>query len=101
MTERTRGIDPLVTIPYKYQRIQLALAGGDPYALVGELVFGGLEGTTVLEIGCGPRCWSSVLRHTKHFMGIDWNPRDIEQARDQYGSEQARFSVANWPTHRF
>jgi SAM-dependent methyltransferase len=91
MAERTRGIYRLVTIPAIYQRIQLALAGGDPYARVGALVFDQLDGKNVLEIGCGPGHWSKVLRHTKHYTGIDWNPRHIEQARAQYGSQQARF----------
>ncbi|SDY41536.1 Methyltransferase domain-containing protein [Jannaschia faecimaris] len=91
MAERTRGIYRLVTVPAIYQRIQTALAGSDAYARVGKLVFDGLDGKNVLEIGCGPGRWATVLRHTKHYTGIDWNSRHIEQARAQYGSPQASF----------
>ncbi len=91
MAERTRGIYRLVTIPAFYQRLQLALAGPDPYARVGALVFGGLTDKAVLEIGCGPGHWSSVLRHARSYTGIDWNARHIEVARARYGTAQARF----------
>jgi SAM-dependent methyltransferase len=95
MAERTRGIYRLVTIPAVYQRIQTALAGGDSYARLGDLVFAGLDGKNVLEIGCGPGRWSTALLHTKSYTGIDWNPRHIEQARAQYGSQRARFICAD------
>lgn len=91
MAERTRGIYSLITFPGIYEKLQLALSGGDPYARVGKLLFDGLDGRNVLEIGCGPGRWSQELGHSAQYTGIDWNPRHIEQACQQYGSEKARF----------
>lgn len=91
MAEKTKGIYRLVTVPAVYERIQLALSGGDPYARVGALLFEGLENKAVLEIGCGPGRWSTALGHTAKYTGIDWNPRHIEQARARFGSVKADF----------
>ena len=91
MAERTQGIYRLITFPGVYGKLQLALSGGDPYGRVGKLLFEGLDGRNVLEIGCGPGRWSQELGHAAQYTGIDWNPRHIEKACQQYGSQNVRF----------
>ena len=91
MAERTRGIYQLVTFPGIYEKLQLALSGGDPYDRVGKILFDGLDGKNVLEIGCGPGRWSQELGHAGQYTGIDWNPRHIEKASRDYGTDKVRF----------
>jgi SAM-dependent methyltransferase len=91
MAERTSGLHRLVTVPAIYAAIQNILGGAKGRKHVADLLFAGLEGKKVLEVGCGPGSWAPYLSHAAAYTGIDWNPRHIETAQLKYGRDSVRF----------
>ncbi|MFT4162409.1 class I SAM-dependent methyltransferase [Shinella sp.] len=91
MAERTSGLHRLVTIPAIYAAIQNVLGGAGGRKQVARLLFTGLEGKKVLEVGCGPGSCVPYLSHVAAYTGIDWNPHHIETAQLKYGSNVIRF----------
>lgn len=95
MGERTHGLHRLVTFSGLYLTIQRLLAGPNAHQRVADFVFGGLQGKSVLEIGCGPGTWYPYLGATANYVGIDWNANHIDAANRQYASPTARFVCAD------
>jgi len=91
MAERTSGLHRLVTVPAIYAAIQNILGGAEGRKHVADLLFAGLVGKKVLEVGCGPGSWAPYLSHAAAYTGIDWNPRHIETAQLKYGGDSVRF----------
>lgn len=92
MAERTSGLHRAVTIPAVYGAIQNLLGGGPQgRARLAERLFADTAGKSVLELGCGPGTWVPHLGTATRYLGIDWNPRHIDSATREHGSETRRF----------
>ena len=48
----------------------------------------------VLDVGCGPGTNAPIFKHTD-YLGVDLNPKYIENARKQYGGQGLKFEVAD------
>ena len=91
MTEYTRGLHRIVTFPAIYEAIQAVLGGPESRRRIAMAVLSGLEGRSVVEIGCGPGTWSAFLTNTAHYLGVDYNARHIESALRHFGTEHTQF----------
>lgn len=95
MSERTSGLHRIVTVPALYELIQAALGSSDGKERVATLLFAGLAGKHVVEVGCGPGRWADQMRDVESYLGIDRNPHHIETARKRHASAEIRFLCAD------
>jgi SAM-dependent methyltransferase len=101
MAERTKGIYRLVTLPRFYEWLQSALSGPDLNIRLQETIFSDVAGKNILEIGCGPGRWVKPLNSAAYYTGIDWNPRHIRKAEEEFGSKTTSFICGDISDEQF
>lgn len=82
-------------MPAIYDRIQRLLGGPQARDKVAAELFGCVRGKSVLELGCGPGTWVPYLPGVESYLGLDWNERHIEVARNRFATENIQFASAD------
>ena len=93
MSQRTKSLYKLITIPKFYELVQSALGRKRTreYLCTGPLKT--QPGIKVLDVGCGPATLRPFLGDID-YLGMDMNPKHVEQATQDYG-HMGRFICGN------
>lgn len=93
MSHRATGVYTILERPRVYERLQSLLGGPRALLRFVDEVIEPVDGTTILDVGCGTGSLLAFLPPGVRYTGFDLNPAYIDAARQRFG-DRGRFFLA-------